>query len=156
MLSKPLHKKKGFFSPSPHTQERSHLYLQPFKFRQVTESLRLQTFQVVEMQIAVTQKITRGRVTDCSLKDRRSIHHCPPSGHHTSQGRYQEASSHFSVSTFHVQTQWPTLAFPYAVSFTLSLNELKHTQKGGQICCSPKPKTTTITVNCLLHCSGSG
>lgn len=79
-------------------------YSQPFKFRQVTKSLQLQTFQVVEMQVPVAQKSH----TDCNLRDR-SIHQCPPAGH--TQGRCWEARTHVSVSSFHVQTQLPTWLF---------------------------------------------
>lgn len=61
------------FSPT-NSQGKSHLYLQPFKFRQVAKSLCLQGFQVVEVQVAVTQKSTRDRVKDHNLKDNHSPH----------------------------------------------------------------------------------
>lgn len=68
---------EGFFLPvfSPtYSQGKSHLYLQPFKFRQVAKSLWLQGFQVVEVQVAVTQKSTRDRFKDHNLKDNHSPH----------------------------------------------------------------------------------
>lgn len=61
------------FSPT-YSQGKSHLYLQPFKFRQVAKSLWLQGFQVVEVQVAVTQKSTRDRFKDHNLKDNHSPH----------------------------------------------------------------------------------
>lgn len=69
---KQLNKESFFFFPPfsspPSSQERSHLYSQPFKFRQVTESLRLQALQVVEMQVPVMQKNTKDTVTDPQFK----------------------------------------------------------------------------------------
>lgn len=84
-----------FSSPSQ-SQEISHLYSQPFKFRQVTKSVQLQTFQVVEMQVPVTHKshtdhtqITHKSHTDCNLRGTRSSQINPPvpPSHHSSQGR---------------------------------------------------------------------
>lgn len=150
--------KEGFFpfSSPPYSQERSHLYLQPFKFRQVTKSLRLQTFQVVEMQVAVTQKITKGRLTDCNLKDRRYFQINPPMP--------TSWSPHISGQMLRSQHPLQCIHFPRANAvanagfslscqlFPLSLNKLKHRQKREQLCSSLKPKATTITLNCLLHC----
>lgn len=79
ITSKQLQKIRFF---SPFSQERSHLYSQPFKFRQVTESLGLQALQVVEMQVPVTQKITKDTVTDLQFKKEKIFSDQPTNTQH--------------------------------------------------------------------------